>query len=231
MAVSKFRLQDWRLGWLVKQGNGVVAIPAVTLVDSTGAVLGTSGAPLPVTVITEASGALTKVEGVDGATIATATNPFPIEITDGTNGIAAVKAASTAPVAVDKAVVVAISPNGQLSAGQALMAASVPTVPASDYYPTAATYKNIAAGQATTVVKASAGVLYSITFNGPATATNTTTVYDNASTSGTVIAIPLATAVVSPTTITFGPNGVAFALGLTIITATANGANMTVAYR
>lgn len=93
---------------------------------------------------------------------------------------------------------------------------------------TPATYKHIAAGQATTAVKASAGTLYAITFNTNATATNVTTVYDNPSTSGTVIAIPAATALVG-NTLTFGP-GIAFANGLTIITATANGADMTVVY-
>ena len=89
-------------------------------------------------------------------------------------------------------------------------------------------FLNIAAGQATTVVKSGAGFLHAIVFNGPATATNTTTVYDNTAASGTVIAIPLATAAAAPLTLTFN---CAFTVGLTIITATANGANMTVIYR
>ena len=90
-------------------------------------------------------------------------------------------------------------------------------------------FLNIAAGQATTVVKSGAGVLKAIIFNGPATATSTTTIYDNTAASGTIIGIPLATAVVSPVTINY--NDLAFSTGLTIITATANGANMTVIYR
>lgn len=94
-----------------------------------------------------------------------------------------------------------------------------------------ASYLNIVAGQATTVVKASAGTLYAIIFNGAATATNVTTVYDHASGVGTVIAIPDAVSVDQPTTLSFGPTGLAFATGLTIITATANGANMTVVYK
>lgn len=89
-------------------------------------------------------------------------------------------------------------------------------------------FLNIVAGQATTVVKASAGTLHAIVFNGPATATNVTNVYDHASGVGTIIATPLATAVVGPVTVVFD---VAFANGLTIITGTANGANMTVVYR
>lgn len=88
-------------------------------------------------------------------------------------------------------------------------------------------YTNIPAGQATSVIKASAGILRSITFHGAATATNTTTVYDNASGAGTVIARPAATAVTAPTTVTYD---IAFTTGLTIITATANGCDMTVAW-
>ena len=48
-------------------------------------------------------------------------------------------------------------------------------------------YQHIAAGQATTVVKNSPGTIYGIIFNTAATATNVTTIYDNASGSGTVI--------------------------------------------
>jgi hypothetical protein len=53
------------------------------------------------------------VAGSDDAKTATdvsSANPFPVEISDGTN-IAAVKAASTAAAAADKAVVVSLSPN------------------------------------------------------------------------------------------------------------------------
>jgi hypothetical protein len=102
--------------------------------------------------------------------------------------------------------------------------------------PTAATvggasFLNIAAGQATTVVKASAGTLYAIVLNSAATATNTTTVYDNASGAGTVIGRPAVTTATVPTTLSFGATGLAFANGLTIITATANGGDMTVIYK
>lgn len=45
-------------------------------------------------------------------------NAWPTELTDGTNGPAAVKAASTAAVAADKALVVAVSPNNTLAATQ-----------------------------------------------------------------------------------------------------------------
>lgn len=90
------------------------------------------------------------------------------------------------------------------------------------------TYKYIPAGTATTVVKASAGTLHSITFNSPATSTNTTTIYDNASGAGLVIGIPAVTSITFPETVIYD---IAFTLGLTIITATANGGDMTVAYK
>jgi len=94
-----------------------------------------------------------------------------------------------------------------------------------------ASFLNIAAGQATTTVKSGAGTLYAICLNSAATATNTTTIYDNTAASGTVIAIPAVTTATVPTTLTFGPAGLAFATGLTVITATANGGNMTFVYK
>ena len=90
-------------------------------------------------------------------------------------------------------------------------------------------FLHIAAGAAATfVVKASAGTLHSIILNGPATATNVTTIYDNATGVGTVIGIPLVTAVVSPLTMLYD---LAFANGLTIITTVANGGSMTVVFK
>lgn len=89
-------------------------------------------------------------------------------------------------------------------------------------------YLNIPAGIATTVVKASAGVLHSIILNSAATASNTTVVYDNATGVGTVIARPAVTTATVPTTLLFD---VAFANGLTIITAVAAGGDMTIAFR
>ena len=90
-------------------------------------------------------------------------------------------------------------------------------------------YYHIAAGAAATkVIKASAGTLHTICFNGPATSTNVTTVYDNATGAGTVIAVPAATAVTYPSCETLDIN---FLNGLTIITTTANGADMTISYQ
>ena len=91
-------------------------------------------------------------------------------------------------------------------------------------------YLNIVAGQATTTVKSGSGLLHAIVFNSVATATNTTTVYDNTAASGTKIATitPVATTTGIPNTVVYNAK---FSTGLTIITATANGADMTIIYR
>lgn len=89
-------------------------------------------------------------------------------------------------------------------------------------------FLNIAAGQATTTVKSGAGTLHAIVLNSAATATNTTTIYDNTAASGTVIGRPAVTTATVPTTLIYD---LAFATGLTIITATANGGDMTVMYK
>lgn len=89
-------------------------------------------------------------------------------------------------------------------------------------------FLSIAAGQATTVVKGSAGTLHTITFNSAAVATNTTVIYDHPTGVGTVIGRPAATTVTIPSTLIYD---LAFANGLTIITATANGSDMTVTYK
>lgn len=60
-------------------------------------------------------------------------NAWPFKITDATNGPAAVKAASVAPVATDPALVVAISPNSVNANGPASPASSAPvTLPTSN---------------------------------------------------------------------------------------------------
>lgn len=125
--------------------------------------------------------------------------------------------------------------------GQATMVNSTPVVIASNQSAVpvspqaiatgAASFLNIAAGQATTTVKSGAGTLYAILLNSAATATNTTTIYDNTAASGTVIGRPAATTATVPTTLNYGATGLAFATGLTIITATANGSDMTVVYK
>ena len=65
-------------------------------------------------------------------------------------GVAAVKDASTAPVATDPALVVSISPNSVNANGQATMANSAPVVPASNW-PGSTTLLNFGAGEYETV--------------------------------------------------------------------------------
>lgn len=89
-------------------------------------------------------------------------------------------------------------------------------------------YNHIVAGQATTTVKSGAGTLHAIVYNSAAAATNVTTVYDSTTGSGNVIAVPAATAVTAPMTVLYD---LAFTTGLTIVTGTANGSDMTVVYK
>lgn len=66
--------------------------------------------------------------GVDGGPVGN-TNPLPGSITDGTNGVVAVKAASTAAVATDIAQVVSLSPNSHVKASvQALYGTNGQTI-------------------------------------------------------------------------------------------------------
>ena len=92
------------------------------------------------------------------------------------------------------------------------------------------TYLNIVAGQATTAVKTGAGLLHAIVFNSVATATNVTTIFDNSAASGTKIATitPVATTTQIPNTVIYDAK---FSTGLTVLTATANSADMTIIYR
>lgn len=123
------------------------------------------------------------------------------------------------------------SPSTQVLSVQGVASGTPVPVNAASAATGGATYAHVAAGQATTVIKASAGTLYSICLNSAATATNTTNVYDNASTSGTIIATVAATTATVPTCLQYGPYGIAVANGIVIITATANGADMTVAFK
>lgn len=103
------------IAWACSSNGGIVGWCPVTSTN-----------PLPVT-LGGVAGAVTANQGAPNTTA----NAWPIKNTDGTN-VAAVKPASTAAVATDPALVIAVSPNGQLPAGQATMAASVPVVIASN---------------------------------------------------------------------------------------------------
>jgi hypothetical protein len=86
-------------------------------------------------------------------------------------------------------------------------------------------YSNIT-GQATTTIKTGTGVLHSITFNTPA-ATETLTLYDNTTGSGTKIGTLTVPSSPVPVTLVYD---VQFATGLTIVTAVASG-DITVTYK
>lgn len=70
------------------------------------------------------SGTVTANQGTPAALA----NRWPVGITDGTNGLAAIKAASTAPAAADQALVVVLSPNQQAIPIQASPVASTPGI-------------------------------------------------------------------------------------------------------
>lgn len=88
-------------------------------------------------------------------------------------------------------------------------------------------YQNVAAGTATTTVKAAPGLLVRIVINTKGASSNTLTVYDNASAgSGTKIATIDTTTAVGA--IEFGAY---FRNGLTLVSATGTGADYTVVYQ
>jgi hypothetical protein len=80
-------------------------------------------------------------------------------------------------------------------------------------------------GQATTVVKTGAGILHTITLNGP-TATTTIAIYDNTAGSGTLIGTITVPASPMPVSLRYDAH---FLTGLTVVTGTAN-SNITVTY-
>lgn len=73
-------------------------------------------------------------------------------------------------------------------------------------------------GQATTLVATGSGTLHTITLNKP-TATAVITIYNNTAASGTVLGTITIPASPMPVTLTYD---IGFAIGLTIVTATAS---------
>lgn len=138
------------------------------------------------------------------------------KIWDGTN-TAAVKAASTAPLTTDPALVVAISPNSVNANGQAVMASSAPVVIASNQSAIPVNPSAAATGGATnlhffsvtgtptaTAIKASAGTLYGVQAINTGAAPVYVKLYNTASGSVTVgTTVPLITIPV-PTVATTG---------------------------
>lgn len=97
---------------IAQVGGAAVSLGAKASASSIPVVLATDEAALPV------SGTVTANQGA-AAALASA---WPTELTDGTTGPVAVKAASTAAAAADKALVVAVSPNNSVAVTQATAA-------------------------------------------------------------------------------------------------------------
>jgi hypothetical protein len=87
------------------------------------------------------------------------------------------------------------------------------------------TYANIVAGTAATLVKTGAGTLKRLCINTKGASANTIKVYDGLSAAGTLIAT------IDGTSDRDHNYDVAFGTGLTIVSATGTGADMTVVYR
>jgi len=114
--------------------------------------------------------------------------------------------------------------------GQATMAASVPVVLASNHSDivtkkSASSYAHLNS-TGTTTIKSGAGILRRVVINTKGSASNTFTIYDNTSGSGTVIA---AIDTVNGVSGHFEYN-VAFSTGLTVVDATGTSADITVIY-
>ncbi len=114
--------------------------------------------------------------------------------------------------------------------GQATMAASVPVVLASNHSyivtkKSASSYAHLNS-TGTTTIKSGAGILRRVVINTKGSASNTFTIYDNTSGSGTVIA---AIDTVNGVLGHFEYN-VAFSTGLTVVDATGTSADITVIY-
>jgi hypothetical protein len=141
--------------------TAVCTAPPTLQLNSSGAVKVDGSAvtqPVSGTVTTTPpSNASTNIAQVAGASPAV-TNPLDVALADGTNGPAAVKAASTAAVAADKAIVVAVSPNNTpvLPSGAAASANQLPSTSSTN---AATTFENDAV-TTTATVKSSAGNVY-----------------------------------------------------------------------
>ena len=105
--------------------------------------------------------------------------------TGGTN-VAAIKAASTAPLATDPSLVVSISPNSVNANGQNTKANSSPVAPASDWVYNSGYYVTVAASQTATVLQSTTGAtgdyLHEVTVIPATTAPGVVTIIDNATT-------------------------------------------------
>ena len=174
------------------------------------------------------------------ATLAAETtkNIGTVRVGDGTD-TAAVLPASTAPVASDTALVVAISPNGQNANGQATMANSTPCVLASDHsviqtapQPLAtgglSVFRSLDLDETEEEVKATAGCLYKIRATNRTTSVRYLKLYNATAASTTVgtttpidtIPLPANASDYTVLTESFGGLGLAFSTALSMAVTT-----------
>lgn len=175
----------------------------------------------------------------------TLANAWPTKITDGTNGPAAVKPASTAAAATDPGLVVDISPNGINPNGSNTSALSAPVVIASDQAPVAVkgsgpavptnslatvsagfTYTHISTSTTTAAIKTGAGVLHTVCVNTLGTVASAITVDDALTATTPTIAI-----INSLTLLGCQTYDVAFSTGLTVVTTGTVAPDVTVSWR
>lgn len=162
------------------------------------------------------AGLLTPPISVTQSTQGTNAAAWWVQIGDTTNGPAAVKAASTAAVATDKALVVGISPNGINANGSNTSANSTPVVIASDQ----ASVPIKGAGPAAV----SGAVPFTLSSQYPTNATTTTPTAVTATTTGTTAATAASLgATVSVTNYVCGFDITADATALAVGTATLSG--------
>lgn len=185
--------------------TGTAGSPSVPVLTVQGVA---SGTPQPVSIASLPSGAVTNAGTFavqnTAATPAGTNTIGSVKVTDGTN-TGVVKAASTAPVAADPALVVSISPNSVNANGQATMANSAPVVISSNQtsFPVTvatgtatigavndpySTYKTVAASVSAQVLGSTGAIgdylSYVTVFPGTA-GCGVVTILDNATTIGT----------------------------------------------
>ena len=171
---------------------------------------------------------ITNTVTVKADTLVNQTNAFKVDGSAVTQPVSAV----SLPLPIGAATESTLSSlSAKFSAlGQATMAASVPVVLASNHSDivtkkSASSYAHLNS-TGTTTIKSGAGILRRVVINTKGSASNTFTIYDNTSGSGTVIA---AIDTVNGVSGHFEYN-VAFSTGLTVVDATGTSADITVIY-
>ncbi len=171
---------------------------------------------------------ITNTVTVKADTLVNQTNAFKVDGSAVTQPVSAVSLPLPTGAATESTL---SSLSAKFSAlGQATMAASVPVVLASNHSDivtkkSASSYTHLNS-TGTTTIKSGAGILRRVVINTKGSASNTFTIYDNTSGSGTVIAVIDTVNGVSGQF----EYGVSFSTGLTVVNATGTSADITVIY-